>query len=144
MNKILFACIGVLLVGVVGVGVFMMTKKEALSPTVSEPTPTTAATSSVGQSAEPTPAMPSPKPTQAPGTFTLAQVALHNSSASCYTTINGMVYDVTAWIGRHPGGAQAILSLCGKDGSAAFNDQHGGQRRPEQELASFKIGTLIQ
>ena len=78
------------------------------------------------------------------GTYTMANVAKHNSASSCWTTINGGVYDVTAWINQHPGGRQAILSLCGTDGSAAFNDQHGGQRRPESELASFKIGTLAQ
>ncbi len=77
-------------------------------------------------------------------TYTMADVAKHNSQASCWTTISGGVYDVTSWINQHPGGPEAILSLCGADGSAAFNGQHGGQRRPEQELASFKIGTLSQ
>jgi cytochrome b involved in lipid metabolism len=81
---------------------------------------------------------------QNPGTYTLAQVALHNSASSCWTAINGGVYDVTTWINQHPGGPEAILSLCGTDGSAAFNGQHGGQARPAAELASFKIGTLIQ
>jgi cytochrome b involved in lipid metabolism len=52
------------------------------------------------------------------------------------------VYDLTAWISKHPGGERAILSICGKDGSAAFNDQHGGQRRPANELSGFKIGTI--
>ncbi|MEI7709620.1 MAG: cytochrome b5 domain-containing protein [bacterium] len=42
----------------------------------------------------------------------------------------------------HPGGSQAILYLCGIDGTKAFNDQHGGQARPERELASFVIGKL--
>jgi hypothetical protein len=56
--------------------------------------------------------------------------------------INGGVYDLTAWISKHPGGERAILSICGKDGSAAFNDQHGGQRRPANELSGFKIGTI--
>ncbi len=73
---------------------------------------------------------------------TLAEVAIHNSAQSCWTAIDGNVYDVTSWISRHPGGAQAILSLCGKDGSVAFNGQHGGQRRPASELAGFKIGVL--
>ena len=77
-----------------------------------------------------------------PTSYTMAQVATHASASSCWTAINSNVYDVTTWINKHPGGAQAILSLCGKDGSAAFNDQHGGQRRPENELASFKIGAL--
>jgi cytochrome b involved in lipid metabolism len=74
--------------------------------------------------------------------YTLAQVATHKDSASCWTAINGGVYDLTSWISQHPGGEGAILSICGKDGSAAFNAQHGGQSRPEQELATFKIGSL--
>jgi cytochrome b involved in lipid metabolism len=76
--------------------------------------------------------------------YTLAQIATHNNAQSCWTTINGGVYDITNWINQHPGGPQAILSLCGKDGSAAFNGQHGGQARPASELATFKIGVLAQ
>ena len=74
--------------------------------------------------------------------YTLAQVALHNDAKRCWTAINGGVYDVTTWINQHPGGPEAILSICGIDGSVAFNDQHGGQRRPANELAGFKIGNL--
>ena len=74
--------------------------------------------------------------------YTLADVATHSTRASCWTAINGKVYDVTNWIGQHPGGAQAILGLCGKDGSDAFNGKHGGQARPAAELATFLIGTL--
>jgi hypothetical protein len=32
--------------------------------------------------------------------------------------------------------------MCGVDASSAFDAQHSGQRRPEQEFASFKIGAL--
>lgn len=74
----------------------------------------------------------------------MADVKTHNSALSCFTTISGSVYDVTSWIKQHPGGSQAILSLCGTDGTAAFTDQHGGQARPAEELAGFKIGTLVQ
>jgi cytochrome b involved in lipid metabolism len=73
----------------------------------------------------------------------MTDVAKHNSASSCWTVVNGSVYDVTSWINRHPGGAGAILSMCGTDASNAFDDQHGGQRRPEQELASFFIGKRI-
>jgi cytochrome b involved in lipid metabolism len=75
-------------------------------------------------------------------TFTMAEVSSHNSRQSCYSTVNGGVYDLTNWIDAHPGGEGAILSICGKDGSSAFEDQHGGQRKPEKELASLKIGIL--
>ena len=74
--------------------------------------------------------------------YTLAEVMTHNKKADCWTTINGGVYEVTSWIDQHPGGQQAIIGLCGIDGSAAFNGQHGEQARPAAELVSFKIGTL--
>jgi cytochrome b involved in lipid metabolism len=77
-------------------------------------------------------------------TYTLAEVGRHPNATSCWTTIGGKVYDLTTWISQHPGGAQAILSICGKDGSVAFNNQHGGQARPAQELASFYIGDLVK
>ena len=96
------------------------------------------ATSAGNSSPSNTPSTPS----KTPSGYTMAEVAAHNNSASCWSAINGNVYDLTSWIGQHPGGQQAILSICGKDGSAAFNAQHGGQRRPANELAGFKIGAL--
>ena len=88
-----------------------------------------------------------PQATSTPATttkvsYTLAQVALAKTSAKCWTAINGKVYNLTSWIGKHPGGESAILQLCGKDGSAAFNAQPGGQAKPENILAGYFIGTL--
>jgi cytochrome b involved in lipid metabolism len=82
-------------------------------------------------------------PAKASGTYTLTDVAIHNSGTNCWSAINGGVYDLTSWINQHPGGPQAILRICGKDGSSAFNTKHGGQNRPTNELAGFKIGTLV-
>ncbi len=82
--------------------------------------------------------------TSAQKTYTLADVAKHATQSSCWSAIDGKVYDLTAWISKHPGGAGAILSICGKDGSAVFNAQHGGQPRPASELAAFLIGTLVK
>lgn len=79
-----------------------------------------------------------------PGTYTMAQIATHNTESSCWSVIRGGVYDLTSWIARHPGGKQAIMGLCGKDGTAAFERQHGGSGRPESTLAGFKIGVLAQ
>jgi len=78
----------------------------------------------------------------APSGYTLADVAKHADANSCWSAVNGKVYDLTKWINQHPGGANRILAMCGKDASAAFNGQHGGQARPEKELAGFEIGTL--
>lgn len=97
-----------------------------------------------GTNSNPTPVVTPPTTggTTTAKTYTLADIKLHNTRASCWTVVNGSVYDVTAWISQHPGGASAIIGMCGIDGSAAFNGQHGDQARPATELASFKIGVL--
>ena len=74
--------------------------------------------------------------------YTLADVQVHATPQSCWTVIDGTVYDVTSWIGEHPGGARDIEQLCGTDGTAAFADEHGTERRPNSELQQFAIGTL--
>lgn len=92
----------------------------------------------------------SPKPTSATqvtrttGSFTMAQVAAHSSASSCYTVINGVVYDMTPFISQHQGGASRIMSLCGTDGTVAYSGQHGSARRPANELSGLKIGMLVQ
>ncbi len=76
--------------------------------------------------------------------YTLAQVQTHSGSSSCWTIVGTNVYNLTQWINSHPGGPEAILSICGKNGTAAFEAQHGGQRRPADELKNFLIGTYKQ
>lgn len=86
-----------------------------------------------------------PRPVGSPAMvhgYTLGEVALHKDATSCWTAIEGKVYNLTSWIHEHPGGAKAILSICGKDGTASFNDQHGGQAKPAKELAEFLLGDL--
>jgi cytochrome b involved in lipid metabolism len=80
------------------------------------------------------------QPTNA--TFTATEVAKHNTAASCWSVVNGNVYDLTTYVSGHPGGASAIQAICGKDGSAAFGGQHSGESRPLNTLAAFKLGAL--
>ena len=75
-------------------------------------------------------------------THTMADVAKHASASSCWSVVDNQVYDLTQWIGEHPGGPEAIMGLCGHDGSTAFHDQHGNAKRQEDILATFKIGAL--
>lgn len=75
-------------------------------------------------------------------TYTLSEVATHSSASDCWAVINGGIYNLTSWIPRHPGGERAIEGLCGKDGSAAFNAQHGGGAAQEAVLAGLKIGVV--
>ncbi len=75
-------------------------------------------------------------------TYSLIDVAKHKTANDCWTTINGNVYDLTSFVNSHPGGVENIISICGIDGSSAFGNQHGGQRRPASELVSLYIGKL--
>jgi uncharacterized membrane protein len=74
--------------------------------------------------------------------YTLDQVKQHNSAADCWAAINGGVYNLTEWVSQHPGGSDRIVPLCGTDASAAFNNQHSGQGKPESTLTRFYIGDL--
>ena len=88
---------------------------------------------------------PTPTPTPAPilpSGITMAEVRTHDDATSCWSAIDGMVYDLTAYIPKHPGGEREILSICGEDGSKAFEGQHSGESKPERILASYKIGDL--
>jgi cytochrome b involved in lipid metabolism len=82
-------------------------------------------------------------PADTPGSvYMMADVEARNSEAECWTVIRGEVYDLTAWIREHPGGARGILSLCGTDGTQAFERQHGGRTGPESTLDGYVIGSL--
>ncbi len=74
--------------------------------------------------------------------YTLSDVAKHSTTSDCWTVVNKNVYNLSSFVYQHPGGVRAISSLCGKDGTETFTNQHGGQSRPENELASLKIGVL--
>jgi cytochrome b involved in lipid metabolism len=77
-------------------------------------------------------------------TYTMAEVQAANTAEKCWAVVRGNVYDLTSAENSHPGGKQAILSMCGKDASAGFENKHGGQRKPEQELQGLQIGVLKQ
>ena len=89
------------------------------------------------QAQENTPATPAEEKT-----YTMAEVQAAKTPEKCWSAINGKVYDLSAWINKHPGGDKNILKLCGLDGTAAFTGKHGGQAKPEATLAGFEIGII--
>lgn len=74
--------------------------------------------------------------------YTLATVRKHGTATDCWSAVNGGVYNLTRWIAKHPGGSSAILSICGRNGSAAFNSQHGGSAKVAAVLKPYRIGRL--
>ena len=90
----------------------------------------------------------SPKPTPTPTSaatkagYIMADVKSANTSAKCWSVIDGYVYDLTKWIPVHRGGPQAITFLCGKDGTSAFKAQHDGSSGPVSVLSNYLLGPL--
>lgn len=82
--------------------------------------------------------------TEGSPSYKLADIATHNSASSCYSVINGKVYDLTLWINMHPGGKNKILSICGIDGTSSFEAKHGGESKPLSALSRFHVGNLAQ
>ncbi len=89
-----------------------------------------------------TPAPAKPAPAYTKTVYSMADVKAANTPGKCWTVVSGVVYDLTAWINRHPGGDKNILSLCGLDGTAAYNSVHAGQPKPANVLVGFEIGLL--
>ena len=87
-------------------------------------------------------ATPSPTPTATKAGYTMADVKSANTSAKCWSVIDGYVYDLTKWIPVHRGGPQAITFLCGKDGTSAFKAQHDGSSGPVSVLSNYLLGPL--
>jgi len=55
-----------------------------------------------------------------------AEIAKHGSADSCWVIISSKVYDLTSYIGIHPGGPGEIIPSCGKDGTSAFATRNSG------------------
>ena len=122
---------------------------EVVRGAVPTPTPTPVATPTPTPTPvvtpTPTPVVtPTQTPTPTPTVvgYTMAQVRANNTARSCWSAIDGFVYDLTRWINSHPGGPGAILFLCGTDGTNAFKAQHDNQSRPAIRLDSYRLGPL--
>lgn len=75
-------------------------------------------------------------------TLSVELVSTYSSADACWSIVNGQVYDLTPWINEHPGGSSRILGMCGRDASADFSGQHGGEQRPEEILQGYLLGAL--
>ncbi|MCA0294675.1 MAG: cytochrome b5 domain-containing protein [Actinobacteria bacterium] len=116
-----------------------------VAPTASVSAPATSASATPTPTPTPTPSASSPVPaptaTKAAG-YTMADVRKHATASSCWSVVDGTVYDLTKWINRHPGGRARILDMCGKDATRAFTAEHGNQKRPNDILDGYKLGKL--
>jgi len=144
-GKILAAVIGgvVIIVGIVAVVITVLAghsgAQSVWGDRVSEGD--TAVVESVEEAAAPE-ASVEEAPSADTSVLSLDTVAMNDSEASCWSVINGNVYDLTDWISSHPGGASRILGLCGIDGTSQFEGKHGGSAAAEGTLESYLLGSI--
>ena len=69
--------------------------------------------------------------------FSRKESALHNQCHDCWLIAHGKVYDVTAFMSRHPGGDRAILRKAGADATVDY-DFHSS--RAQKMWERFTIG----
>ena len=125
-----------------GKGVAMKASAKPTATPTAKPVASTAPSASASATAKPS-VTPTVAATVA-ASYTMAQVKANKSAAKCWSVINGDVYDLTAWINAHPGGAGAITSLCGIDGTQDFIAMHRGQGRPISVLGNYLLGPLAK
>ena len=53
--------------------------------------------------------------------YTRCDVALHSTASDCWLVAHGVVYNVTEFIAKHPGGTQSIVRHAGKESSEDFD-----------------------
>ncbi|KAF8642316.1 hypothetical protein AX16_009586 [Volvariella volvacea WC 439] len=75
-------------------------------------------------------------------TWTLEQVALHNSQSSCWVIIQDQVYDVTEFLSDHPGGADVILKYAGRDATKVYEPIHPQDALQKNLPPSKHLGPL--
>src|SRR5690606_23210403 len=58
--------------------------------------------------------------------YSWEEVRRHTGPDSTWIVIDGEIYDVTGWLGEHPGGAERLREWAGRDASRAFREaKHG-------------------
>ena len=55
-------------------------------------------------------------------TFTLSDVAEHNTKKDLWMVVHDKVYDCTSFVDEHPGGEEVMLDVGGQDATDAFED----------------------
>ncbi|KAG2411511.1 hypothetical protein HFD88_009067 [Aspergillus terreus] len=74
--------------------------------------------------------------------FRLSDLRNHKSESSCWIAIHGHVYDITKFLGSHPGGKAIILQYAGTDATAAFEDVHPAELLDEYPDSVQRLGRL--
>ncbi len=77
--------------------------------------------------------------------FTLKQVAEHSVAKDCWIVINERVYDISAYIPKHPAPETVLTKYCGKNADLGWKTKDKSRahsRSAEKLLNRYEIGTF--
>lgn len=65
------------------------------------------------------------------------------NTSCCLVCINGVIHDISDFMGEHPGGKDLLHQVLATDGTAAFyNDYHDHFSHAQNVLAAMRIAVL--
>lgn len=75
------------------------------------------------------------------GDITRAELAKHNKPDDCWCSYEGELFDMTQFLGRHPGGKKIILECAGNDMTELYKQHHA--YLSINFIKGLKIGRLV-
>ena len=75
--------------------------------------------------------------------YTFEDVARHDAPDDAWCVVHDVVYDITHWISKHPGGSIPLRQYAGRDMTDAFNAYHGPSGKAARTLRAYAIGDLV-
>lgn len=76
------------------------------------------------------------------GEIPVKEVMSHNKINDCWIVLNGEVYDISSFIEKHPGGADRLLEVAGKDATTKFLQVHSTEVLNKMKSHLLYIGKL--
>ena len=81
---------------------------------------------------------------QAGQTYTVEEVAQHNTESDCWIIVDGKVLDVTPFLEQHPGGVEAIENYAGREATDAVLKNISHPDTIEGTAEQFVIGRIAK
>uniref|UniRef100_T1JK60 Cytochrome b5 heme-binding domain-containing protein n=1 Tax=Strigamia maritima TaxID=126957 RepID=T1JK60_STRMM len=76
-------------------------------------------------------------------TYSLQDVAAHDTMNDCWVVIFDKVYDIVEFINKHPGGCDVLCENAGRDATNAFRSV-GHSECALRQLSKYCIGLLVE
>jgi len=76
--------------------------------------------------------------------YSVDEVAKHRTPDDCWIIVRGNVYDVSAYIDKHPAARRTITDYCGKESTTAFETKERGRNHSASAwelLETYRLST---